>query len=432
MISLFAKRRTYLDWAAAAPASKAAGRAHARALKAYGNPSSPHEEGRASKAILEDARTRVARLVGAKADDVVFTSGATEANNLAIAGHVQARMAGGMANVGTARENRAPRMPARAAKDIHLIYMPSAHASVVETMQKLERQGCAVEPLAVRDGAIDISALAKQVRPETALVAIDAVCGETGTTWNGREVRHALDAARGAGQERIILHVDASQAPLIGTIERARFGADTMTLDAQKAGGIRGIGALIAPRTIPLAPLMRGGGQERAIRPGTPSPALATAFAIALDECKSAHEAFAERALRARSLMLDYLVRFDLGANAGVHINEGKQQAPHILNLSLVGRDTDYLVALLDRDGFAVSTKSACETDSATGSRAILALTNDPGRAASTLRVSWGPSTSGRDLLRFADALVRNVRFLDRLVLPPSSQGNRNAYEKGP
>jgi cysteine desulfurase len=391
---MFWERRTYLDWAASAPVEARAKRAFGRALPSFGNPSSPHDEGRRAKMILEDARTRAARVVGAKADDVIFTANATEANNIAILGHARALT--------------------REAKSAHMLYLPSAHASVVEAMEEARRLGCVVEPLAIRDGAIDISALAKQVRPETALVSIDAVCGETGTIWNAREVRRALDAARAASQG-ILLHVDASQAPLAESINRTRFGADLLTLDASKVGGVRGIGALVAPRTIPLAPLIQGGGQERGLRPGTESPALAAAFAEALEARAEDHAAFAERALRARSSLRVRLSAADL---PNIHINEGAKQSPHILNISIVGRDTDYLVALLDHAGVAVSTKSACETDSATGSRAVFVLTQDAARAASTLRISWGPSTAERALSAAADELIKAVRFLDSRALP--------------
>jgi cysteine desulfurase len=368
-----------------------------------GNPSSPHEEGRRAKAVLEDARTRVARAAGAKADDVVFTANATEANNVAILGHVRALMRG----------DADARVPARAAERIHLLYLPSAHASVVEAMEEARRLGCTVEPLVIRDGAIDTGALAKQVRPETALVSVDAVCGETGAIWNAREARRTLDAARAAGQ-RIFLHVDASQAPLAESPNRTRFGADLLTLDASKVGGVRGIGALVAPRTIPLAPLMQGGGQERGLRPGTESPALAAAFAEALEARAEDHGAFAVRALRARTAFIGRLSAANL---PDIHINEGAKQSPHILNLSLAGRDTDYLVALLDHAGILVSTKSACEIDSKTGSRAVFALTQEAARAASTLRISWGSAVAERDILRAADALIRVIGFLDSSAL---------------
>ncbi len=365
------KRRTHLDYAAGAA----------------GNPSSPHEEGRHAKRMLEDARTTIARLVEVQPDDIIFTSGATEANALAMLGHVQALRADGR-------------------KDIHILYLPSAHASIVENAKLLMNEGVAVEALPIKDCRVDTEALAKMLRSETALVSMDAVCGETGVIWNTREVTEVL---RKSG-ERILLHVDASQAPLTEKMTRAHFDADLMVLDASKVGDIRGMGALIAHRTIPLVPLYRGGEQERGLRPGTEAPELARAFAAALRATALGRETFRAAAEKERAR----LVASVTAAIPNVYTNESRTQAPNILNLSLPGRDTDYLVALLDEAGFAISSRSACETDSEEGSRAVLALTRDAERARATLRVSWGPNIKPRELGRFSLALAQAVAFIDK------------------
>lgn len=352
------KKITYLDVAAGAD----------------GNPSSPHEEGRKAKKMLEDARTSIARLLEVQSDDVIFTSGATEANALAILGLVK--------------------------KGDHVLYLPSAHASIVENMKLASERGVDIEPLVITDGQIDIADLKKRIRPETKLVAVEAVCGETGTIWNTHEVSHAIP--------RAFLHIDASQAPLTEKISRAHFGADLLTLDGSKVG-VRGIGALIAHRTIPIAPLYKGGGQERGLRPGSEVPELAEQFAAALCAAASKREAFRASAKQNRTRLVG-----DITKNIpDALVNEGREQAPNILNLSFPGRDTDYLVALLDEAGFAVSTRSACETDSEEGSRAVLALTGDRERARATLRISWGPLISSRELARFVDALKKSVAFVD-------------------
>jgi cysteine desulfurase len=264
-------------------------------------------------------------------------------------------------------------------------------------MRMLESEGAAVEQLEVR-------AVRDQLRPETMLVSMDAVNSETGERFDTLAMRRALDAYRPG----ILLHVDASQAPFTLSCKLAHRGADLLTLDAQKIGGVRGIGALLVRSSIPLAPLMQGGGQEEGRRPGTAAPALASAFAAAFAEAQRSLDACTVRSSAVRSAFLERCAGIPRLA-----VNEGSENVPHILNLSLVGRDTDYLVALLDQKGFAVSTKSACESDSSEGSRAVLALTGDPERAQSTLRISWGPTTNERELIRFADALARAVRFLD-------------------
>lgn len=365
---MFKKKRVYLDYAAGV----------------LGNPSSPHQEGRRAKEELEKARTLVARLTETKADDVVFTSSATEANALALLGAVRA-------------------LPGAR----HVLYLPSAHASVVENVRMLAAEGVVTEALPIRDARVDVQKLATFIRPETILVSMDAVCGETGIVWNTREVRHALDAARNIGEAPILLHVDASQAPFAEKISRSHFGADLITFDGGKLG-CRGVGVLIARRTIPLTPLFAGGGQERGVRSGTENVEAIVSFARALERAVAARDVFSARAQSARAVILA-----GLSDIANVRVHEGSAQAPHILSISLLGRDTDYLATLLDEAGFAVSTKSACETDSETGSRAVLTLTGDAEEARATLRISWGPGIRVQDMRRFIAALRREVEFID-------------------
>ncbi len=374
-------KRTYLDVAAGVS----------------GNPSSPHEEGRRAKEMLEDARTDIARLLEVQSDDVIFTSGATESNALAILGTVRALRT--LAGRDTPGRN-----------NMHVLYLPSAHASVVENMKVLAQEGVDVEALPVRDVCVDTSALAKMLRKETVLVSMDAVCGETGVVWNTREVAEVLRNARASSPgAHILLHVDASQAPLTEKLSRAHFGADLLTLDGSKVSSARGIGVLVVHRTIPLEPLYRGGGQERGLRAGSESPELARGFATALRAAAIKRDSFRTTAARDRAALIKRIAE----AVPDALVNEGRAQVPNILNLSFPGRDTDYLVALLDEAGFAVSTRSACETDSEEGSRAVFVLTGDRKRALSTLRISWDSGVGSRDLVHFVRVLAREVAFID-------------------
>lgn len=385
------KKRIYLDWAAAAPVSASAMKVVAKTLTSFGNPSSPHKEGQEAHALLLDARVRVARLAGVKPDAVIFTSGATEANAIAILGHVRALISSG-----------------RSKEAMHVLYVPSAHASTRGCMSELQKWGIAVEPLDVSGGIINLARLKEQIRPETVLVALEVVCGETGTRFDTRGVRQVLDSVVREGNARIRLHADASQVPLVESFELTRIASDTLTLDAQKVGGVRGIGVLLAPRQVPLMAVLPGGGQERGLRPGSEPVMLAGAFAVALEEAYEGHASFMLRS----GGMRDRLAARLTNEIPACIVNGGKEHAPHILNISLANRDTDYLAALLDEAGFAVSTRSACATDEE-GSVAVLAYTSDLKRAAATLRISWGPSVTERELDRFFDALVRAVRFVD-------------------
>jgi cysteine desulfurase len=398
----------YFDWASAAPVLPRAREAFMEALAADANPSSPHAAGVRAKAILEEARKKIARLAAVKTDGVIFTSGATEANALALRGHVNARLAAG-----------------KELKDLHLLYIPTAHSSVTDTMEALKSQGAQIEQIQITAGAIDLARLTAQLRPETVLVSIDAICGETGTAWATRDVRRVIDAYHRDHENitsRIILHVDASQAPLVESIDHNHLGADLITLDAQKVGGVRGIGALIRAHAnqnlLPLSAILQGGGQEFGLRPGTESPALAAAFATALGEAEKGRGEFVLRASEARAQLLETLLTAFPEANTpqGFFVNSGKECAPHILNLSFPGRDTDYAVMLLSKAGYAISTKSACETDEI-GSRVVFTLTGDEKRALSTLRISLGPSTNFRTLQNFAKELISVIRFLDAHVL---------------
>lgn len=393
-------RRTYLDWASAAPVSLAARRAFSNALAIAGNPSSPHAEGVAAHTSLEASRTSVARLAGVRATDVVFTSGATESNNLAIRGYLEQLV----------------RQGARL-EDLQAFYVPSQHASVVDTLSALRARGIRTEPVPLAGFAVDWTAFAARLTPSTVLVCMDAVCGETGVRFDTREMRRVLDRYERQHGTAIALHVDASQLPLIGSFERTMLGADLLTLDAQKVGGVRGVGVLIRRHGVGLVPLTTGGGQEEGLRPGTEPVASIAACAAALEECASGRESFLARAREMHAEFLQVLTEAvpDLMVNEA----EGRAQevlmAPNILNLSFLGkaaRDTDYAVMLMDAAGYAVSTKSACETDEE-GSRAVYAYTGDAQRAASTLRISWGPTTTRQELMKAAQELIRTIRFLD-------------------
>jgi cysteine desulfurase len=329
----------------------------------------------------------IARLAGVRPRSVVFTSGATESNAIAIQGRVKQCVSEGMPY-----------------QEMHILYLPTMHASSLGAITELSRHGVVVEELPLIGGVIDTERFQKLIRSGTVLVCTDAVCGETGMRFDTLRLKRALEAS----QSKARLHVDASQLPLVEPIERTRLGADLLVLDSQKVGGIRGVGALIVPQHKLIAPILQGGGQEGGLRPGTEPVALIAAFAEALAVCAERCATFATSAITERTRLIDSII--ETIPEAVVH--DAKRQAPHILNISLPGLVTDYMVALLDRDGFAVSTRSACETDSQEGSKAVLLRTGDPVLAASTLRISWGPSTRPSELHRLAKALAVVTAFL--------------------
>lgn len=388
------KKRVYLDVAASAPVSQKSLAVYMRHLSLVGNPSSLHQEGARAKEVLEDARVRIAHLAQVRAHNVVFTSGATEANTLAIVGYIRKQIQDGVRP-----------------EQMHVLFHTGAHSSVVESVAEVQRLGVQTEPLALLAGLPDTVALKKQIRPETVLVILESVSGETGSIFSTRDVRRALDSAVLAHKTRVRLHVDASQAPRVQSIVLSQLGADSLALDAQKVGGVRGIGALLFSREPHVTPLMFGGPQERDLRPGTENPALASAFASALEECQDTRELFLKRAREIRGGFLRELTTIK-----DMDVHESSDQAPHIISLSFLNRDTDYLLFLLDAKGYAVSTKSACESGKE-GSRMVALMSGSDSKARSTLRVSFGPDTTETDLVSCAKEIVRSIRFLDENAL---------------
>lgn len=378
--------RIYLDYAAATPVSGSAKNAFLKALPYFGNPLSFHKDGTEAHTLLEEARISIARLAEAKEDAVIFTSGATEANNLALLGALNSALAKG-----------------KKYHDLHILYLPSSHASVREVVRHMVSLGVQADEISVWGGVIDTKKLLTQIRPETFLVSVDSVCGETGARFDTRKVRVMLDTE--AKRPDILLHTDASQLPCVETFLKTRLGADLVVLDAQKVGGMRGAGVLLSHRRDALLPVLFGGGQEEGLRPGTPAPALASAFAQALQACDRQRTVLSEKARFWRQVITDSL-------GARIVVNEGVVQAPHILNLSFPRVDTEYLAALLDSKGVSVSVRSACDGD-APYSSAVFAMTGDSDRAKSTLRISFGHETSMKDIRGFLGRLTKCLAVID-------------------
>jgi len=390
-MNFFKKPRHYFDYASATQTSKKALKAFLLAVRSYGNPGSSHNEGRQASSILEDARRLIARMAGVKDSGVIFTSGATEANTLAIMGSL-----------------RSAQKSFGNGYSMHILYLPSAHSSVVSCMEEARALGARVEEISMENFEINFDAFKRQLREDTILVSIDGVCGETGAQQDTREVRRILDLHANKFGKKVYLHVDGAQMPVVSSIQLDKISADMLTLDAQKVGGVRGIGALIVARGTFIESVTFGGDQEGGLRSGTPAHALASSFAESLKNAQENREVFASKAKELRKI-----VKTSLAQIPNTHINEGRNNSPHILNVSFLGRDTDYAQALLDSRGFAIGTKSACETD-AIGSRVVLAHTQDAKRSNSTIRISFGAETKKEEVLQLSREIQATISFLDQ------------------
>lgn len=376
-------QRVYLDYAGATPLhprARSVMRAHE---DVYANPGAIHTEAVRAAGLLNDARRGIARELACKPRELVFTSGGTEANNLAILGLARHMLLSG-----------------GDLKKTHWVVSSIEHSSVLECFSEIERMGGTVTHVDPDEhGHISVEAVLNALRPETVLVSIGWANGEIGTIQPLRDIAHALRA-----QPEVLLHTDAGQAPLYLSPQVHTLGVDMMTLDSGKLYGPRGVGAVYLSNRVALAPILHGGGQERGLRPGTENPLLALGFAEALRATGSEreHEARRLRALRERFLTA-------LSAISGCIVNGEKRMLPHIVNISIPGIQSEYVTLALDARGFALSTKSACREGHNRRSHVVEALGGAEWRAENTLRFSFGRETTERDILRAVEALSEIV-----------------------
>ncbi|HTI66570.1 MAG TPA: aminotransferase class V-fold PLP-dependent enzyme [Caulobacteraceae bacterium] len=361
----------YLDCNATAPIRPEAADAVARALAIGGNPSSIHARGRAARAAVEEARDQVAALVGAAAADIVFTSGGTEANALAI----DSAVASGAAK--------------------RLIVGATEHESVVETARAT---GLPVETWPVDgQGRADLAWLQARLaawgpaegRPFVALMLAN---NETGVIQPVAEAAALVHAAGGA------LHVDAIQAAGKIAVDLGSLGADTLALSAHKLGGPAGVGALAFTPAAAIHRQMHGGGQERGLRAGTENLCGIAGFGAAAAAGLCDLDAFAAQGAW-RDATIDRLK-----AETGVAVaGEGAPRLPNTLCLAVQGYASSLQVMALDLDGVMVSAGSACSSGKVRQS-AVLATMGMGELAQGSLRASGGWATTEQDWRRFADA----------------------------
>ena len=369
--------RLYFDWNATAPLRSEARAALGQALALTGNASSVHAEGRAARQIIEDARQNVAALVGAEAKNVTFTSGATEANMLALTPALQ-----------DAGVKLWPDM---------LFISAIEHPSVKSGGRFAAAH---VEELPVtRDGVVDLHALRSAIaRAERPLVSVMLANNETGVIQPISAIAEIVHAAIG------ILHVDAVQAPGRMALRIDDLGADMLTLSAHKIGGPQGAGALIRRSDLHIAePLIRGGGQERGSRAGTENVAAIAGFGAAAAVALSAMEADAARmaALRAR---------LETGLKKAtpdvVIFGEGARRLPNTTLFAVPGVKAETAIIAFDLNGIAVSSGSACSSGKVTASAVLAAMGVEPALARGAVRVSIGPSTTEGEIERFVKSWI--------------------------
>ncbi|MFA5561571.1 MAG: cysteine desulfurase family protein [Eubacteriales bacterium] len=386
------KHQVYLDHAATTPMSAQAQAAYLAACDPrYANPSSRHDAGRAAAGLLREARESVMLALGAREGELIFTSGGTEANNLALLGRVFAkeRFAGGRILLGEGE-----------------------HPSVAATAAYLEKRGFTLSLIPTRGGVADLAGLERATGPDVVLVSLMSVNNETGAHYDLPAVaelvrRHCPGAA---------LHTDATQAFCKVSFTPASLGVDLVTVSGHKMGGPMGVGALwVSPalwQSKGLSPLLAGGGQEGGMRSGTENVPAISAFGAA---CRVGRATFATDTAHLASLRQGLVERLQSDPLLqGVTPNLPPRAAPHILSLTLPGVRAETMQNYLSRMGVYVSSGSACSSNAkrARASAALLAYGLDQETAACTLRVSFGTANTAGDLDAFCRALADGLALL--------------------
>jgi cysteine desulfurase len=383
--------RIYLDHAATTPVRYEVRKALVDITsQTFGNASSIHSFGQGAKRVLEESREQVASCIGAAPDELIFTSGGTESDNLAIRGTAQALKD----------------------KGNHIITTAIEHPAVLSCCKSLEEEGFEVSYVPVdSECLVDPKAIAEAIRPETILITVRAANNETGTV---QPIPEIAEIARGSG---VALHSDAVQAVGKIPVNVNSFGVDLLSISGHKIYGPKGIGALYVRKGTALRPLLVGGHHEKSLRPGTENVPGIAAFAMAvklavweLPDSEPDLKSLKERLASGITEKID-----------AAHRNGSKDNSlPNILNMSFEGADGESLLLNLDLFGFAVSTGSACTSGATDPSHVLLAMGLSSQLAQSSIRFSLGRDNSEEDidqLLHVLPDIVSRLRKMSAVTI---------------
>ena len=376
----------YLDWAATAPLSETAKRAWLEATAVTGNASATHAAGRAARSVLEDAREQIASVLGVDPPEVVFTSGGTEADNLAIKG---------IAIAAVLQHGKR-----------HLIPTPIEHEAVLESAAYLTRvHGFEVTLLPVDGfGRVDIDAAAAALRDDTALVSVGYANNEIGTVQDIAALA-ALARARG-----IPFHTDAVQAAGWLPISAAELGVDALSIAGHKFGAPKGTGVLAVRGRVPVEPLLHGGGQERDRRSGTENVAGAVALATALTLAEAERPEAAVRVAALRDRFIESVLQ---KVPSSVLTGHPTHRLPATASFTFAGTSGEAVLLELERRGIVSSSGSACAAGSDEASHVLLAIGVPTEVAQTSVRFTL-PHDLDAPLDDVAEAVAASVAALTR------------------
>lgn len=384
------QKRIYLDYASAPPVLPVAETAMLEAARFVGNPGAIHTEGVEAKRALDEARERVAALLGVKAREIIFTGGLTEANNVAVLGAA-----------------RAHERKHRSLANSHWIVSAIEHSSVLDCFAEIERLGGSVTHIEPDErGIIAPEKIAAALTTHTVLVSVGWANNEIGTIQPLSDISRVIRTYETAHEVRILLHTDAGQAPLYLSTGLNSLGVDLCALGGNKLYGPHGVGALFVSNRAELARPSQGGPQERGLRPGTENVALAAGFAAAFETVARGRE---QESRRVQAVRDDLWRTIQVAVPGAVLNGDLKRSLPHMLNISIPDINSEYITLTLDRAGIAVSTKSACREGEERRSHVVEALGGETWRAENTLRFSLGADSQSSDISSVVRALSEGV-----------------------
>jgi len=387
-----AKRQVYLDHSATTPVDERVAAAMSRSLaETFGNASSVHTFGQKARSAVDRARREVAALIGARQNEIVFVSGGTEANNLAIRGLSEA----------AAQYGR------------HLVTSAIEHPSVRGVCDRLEKEGWDVTRLPVYDnGIVKIDDLRQALRADTVLVTAMLANNEIGTIQPVKEIGRLIRELRNSGRKSLWFHTDAVQAAGRLEIDVDELGCDLLSLSGHKLYAPKGVGALYVRKGVRLVEQNVGGHQERERRGGTENVPGIVAFGEA---ARIAGEEFQKRNDHVKSLRDRFEAAVETGISEIVINGDRHQRLPHLTNISFRFIEGEGLLINLDMNGIAVSTGSACSSGTLEPSPVIRALGRNDELARGSIRFSFGKDNSEADVDYVVEVLVEVVERLREL-----------------
>lgn len=375
-----ANKTIYLDYAAATPLdSNILAAMQPYLTDVFYNPSAPYQPAREVRNSIEDTRGSVARAIGAKPTEVIFTAGATESINLAF-------------NIGG-----------------HVVTTKTEHAAVLQAA-KLHNNSTFVS--ANKKGRVDPQDIKKSITPQTTLVSVGMVNNETGTVQDIKAIAKVIfderqNRVKNNNSTHIYLHTDASQAVGILDINVARLGIDMMTLNGAKIYGPKQTGILYLDSSIDLKPIIAGGGQERGLRSGTENVANIIGLGMAIEIAERKRKTEVERLQKIRGQMIDILQG---SFNGLIMIGDQKHHAPHILTVAWPGLDAERILFALEAQNVLVATGSACAANKDTRSHVLMAMGLEPDTIDGSLRFSFGRQTTTHDIDTAARIIVETIK----------------------